>query len=282
MHISWRKRLSRSIRGRLWSRKLWNYGLGVAAQTRNGLLVVDPCDFGVSRSLLSRGSYDWSAIQWLASVLDQNSRMVVVGAHLGAVLIPLALLCRSRDIVAFEPNPPTYRLLNVNLTLNGLADVTVHQVAVGETSGSIRFTQNRVNSGNSRVSPTGEIVVPMTTLDSVLVPDGLPLDLMVVDTEGFETHAMRGALQTLRRTRYLYVEYAPEQLLEQASSPEEFIELAATHFESMYLPGSPTRFFPSRSYVGYLRELSSRRGLLLNLLFAQDKGPNDRLSGVST
>ncbi len=202
---------------------------------------------------------------------------MVVGAHLGAVLIPLALLCRSRNIVAFEPNPPTHRLLNVNLTLNGLADVTVHRTAIGATSGSIRFTQNRVNSGNSRVSQTGEIVVPMTTLDSVLEADGSPVDLVVMDTEGFETHAMRGAVQTLRRTRYFYVEYAPEQLIEQGSSPEEFIHLAATYFESMYLAGQPATFFPSRSYVHYLGELSSRRGLLLNLLFAQDARPNELL-----
>lgn len=277
MHISWRKRLSRAIRGKLWSAKLANYGLGVAAQTKNGLLVVDPADFGVSRSLLSRGSYDWREIEWLSSFLDQNSRIVVVGAHLGAVLIPLALHCRSRNIVAFEPNPPTHRLLHVNLTLNGLAEVTVHRMAVGATAGSIRFTQNRVNSGNSRVSQTGEIVVPITTLDSVLEADGSPLDLVIVDTEGFETHAMRGAAQTLQRTRYFYVEYAPEQLLEQGSSPREFLDLAAAHFESMYLPGKPATFFPSRTYVHYLRELPSRRGLLLNLLFSQDARPNELL-----
>lgn len=273
MKISWRKKISRTIRGNLWSLKLSNHGVGVVAQTKNGLLVVDPRDFGVSRSLLSKGTYDWTAISWLAPLLERQSRMVFVGAHLGALLVPLALQSGSRNIVAFEPNPATHRLLGMNLALNGLADVTVHRLAVGDRKGSIGFTHNRLNSGNSRVSQTGEVVVDVTTLDSALYPDASTVDLLVMDTEGFEVHAIRGGTQTLARTRYFYVEYAPEQLVEQGSTPEEFIESVAGQFESMYLPGEPARFFPSRSYVKYLRELPQRRGLLLNLLFANDGAP---------
>jgi len=64
---------------------------------------------------------------------------------------------------------------------------------------------------------------------------------------------MRGALATLARTRYFYVEYAPEQLLEQASNPNEFIELAAERFDSMYLPGDRVELFTQKSYVSYLK-----------------------------
>jgi FkbM family methyltransferase len=270
MHVSWRKRVSRTVRGKLCSLPLSTHGVGVAVATKNGLLVVDPRDFGVSRSLLSRGSYDWPAIAWLSSLLDRQSRIVVVGAHLGAVLIPLALRSGSRNIIALEPSPSTYRLLEMNLALNGLTDVTVHRMAVGDCSRSIRFTQNPLNSGNSRVSPRGEIIVPMTTLDSLLETDPAPIDLLVMDTEGFETHVMRGAVETLARTRFLYVEYAPEQLMEQGSSPQEFLDLVSRHFDSMYLPGTPPTFFPSRTYMRYLSELPTRRGLLLNLLFSRD------------
>lgn len=273
MHISWRKRISRTIRGNLGTLKLSDHGIGVATQTKNGLLVVDPRDFGVSRSLLSRGSYDWTAVSWLARVLEQRSRLIFVGAHLGALLVPLALQSGSRSIVAFEPNPATHRLLEMNLALNGLTGVKLHRLAVGDSEGSIRFTQNRLNSGNSRVSQTGEVVVAMTTLDSALQDDASVVDLVVMDTEGFEVRALRGGLRTLARTRYLYIEYAPEQLAEQGSSSPEFIELVASRFESMYLPGNPARFFPSRSYVRYLSALPARRGLLLNLLFTNETSP---------
>jgi FkbM family methyltransferase len=276
MHVPWRKRVSRLIRGRLRSLTLSNHGIGVVAQTKNGLLVVDPRDFGVSGSLLSRGAYDWTAISWLLPLLGPDSRIVFVGAHLGALLIPIALHSGSRRIVAFEPAPHNHRLLKMNLALNGLASTTVHQQAVGDTAGTVRFTENPINTGNSRVSAHGEVSVPLTTLDDALPPDWSATDLLVLDTEGFEAHAIRGASRTLAQTRYFYVEYAPEQLLEQGSSPAQFLELIASHFGSMYLQDGG--FFPARTYVKHLSELPLRRGLLLNLLFANDAEPQQKLS----
>ena len=277
MQVPWRKRVSRLIRGRLRSLALSNHGIGVVADTKNGLLVVDPRDFGVSGSLLSRGQYDWVAISWLLPLLDAQSRIVFVGAHLGALLVPLAVQSGARHIVAFEPSPHNYRLLKMNLALNGLTATVVHNQAVGSSEGNVRFTQNPINTGNSRISSVGEVVVPVTTLDIAFRPEGQVTDLLVLDTEGFEAYAMRGGLQTLAQTRYLYVEFAPEQLVEQGSSTGEFIELVASRFESMYLQGEKARFFPSRTYVKYLTELPLRRGLLLNLLFSNDTQPVSQL-----
>jgi len=278
MHVSWRKRVSRAFRGRLRSLALSNHGVGVVAETKNGVLVVDPRDFGVSSSLLSRGDYDWEAISWLLPLVDPASHIVFVGAHLGALLVPVAVRSGSRKIVAFEPVPNTYRLLTLNLALNGLAGVTAYQQAIGDTAGEVRFTQNPINTGNSRVSSTGEIVVPVSTLDEALTREAWThTDLLVLDTEGFEARAMRGAARTLAQTRYFYVEYSPEQLREQGSTPEEFLDLAASHFQSMYVQGSGGRFFPAKTYVQYLRDLPPRRGLLMNLLFSNDPQPNGRL-----
>jgi FkbM family methyltransferase len=274
MFVPWRKRISRTIRGQLRSLTLSNHGIGVLAQTRNGLLVVDPSDFGVSKSLLSNGSYDWQAICWLSPVLNQQSHIVFVGAHLGALLIPITLQSGARHIAAFEPSPRNHRLLKMNLALNDLSDVTVYNLAAGDSKGIIQFTENRINSGNSRVSQNGEVTVAVTTLDAALPIEWGAIDLLVMDTEGFEVHAIRGAAQTLARTRYFYVEYSPEQLLEQGSSPKEFIELVARRFDSMYLSSPEVRFFPSKTYVKYLQEIPWRQGLLLNLLFSDDTRPD--------
>ncbi|HEY6484111.1 MAG TPA: FkbM family methyltransferase [Steroidobacteraceae bacterium] len=253
------------------------YGIGVVAATRSGLLVVDPHDFSVSRSLLARGAYDWGEICWLTQLLDEHSRIVFVGAHLGALLVPFALRSGSRHIVAFEPSPHNHRLLMMNVALNGLAGITIHHLAAGDSVGTIRFTENRINSGNSRVSRTGEVVVAMTTLDAALPAEWPGTDLLVMDTEGFEVHAIRGGMQSLARARFFYVEYAPDQLAEQGSTSQEFIELIASRFSSMYLPGSAVRFFPSKTYTRYLSELPRRRGLLLNLLFSNELTPERRL-----
>ncbi len=248
---------------------LSNHGEGILANSKNGLLIVDPRDFSVSRTLLRHGSYDWAEVQWLGRALNDRSRIVFVGAHIGALLVPIALRSGSRDIVALEPSPHNHRLLSMNVALNGLSTISVHRVAAGDSEGTVRFTENRINSGNSRISETGEFEVHVSRLDSILA--GLPqIDLLVMDIEGFEVRAMRGGLATLGKTKYFYAEYAPEQLQEQGGSPSEFIELIAERFTSMYLPGDEVRFFSQKTYVQYLTELPSRRGLLLNLLFSND------------
>jgi FkbM family methyltransferase len=269
MHVSWRKRISRTIRGKMRARILSNHGEGIVANSKNGVLVVDPRDFSVSRSLLTHGSYDWAEVEWLGRILNDRSQIVFVGTHIGALLVPLALRSGSRNIVAFEPSPHNHRLLSMNVALNGLQSISVQQLAAGDSEGTVRFTENRINSGNSRISAAGEIEVKVARLDAALssVPQ---IDLLVMDTEGFEVRAMRGGLATLAKTDNFYVEYAPEQLLEQASKPSEFIELAADRFTSMYLPGDRVEFFPQKSYVSYLKGLPERRGLLLNLMFSND------------
>jgi len=272
MQVPWRKRISRAIRGRFRSAVLSKHGFSVLASTRNGLLAVDPRDFGVSRTLLRGGSYDWSEVCLLSRLINEDSKLVFVGAHLGALLIPIALRSGARKILAFEPSPNNHRLLKINLALNDLNAVVVHNAAVGEREGQVSFTQNPINSGNSRVSSEGDVTVPVMTLDSA-IPSGA-IDLLVMDVEGFEVYAIRGGSSALSRTRYFYAEYAPEQLEEQGSNPTEFIHTAADHFSSMYLQTANTlQFFPAKTFVQYLANLPTRRGLLLNLLFSNDTTP---------
>ena len=277
MHVSWRKRFSRLIRGNIRARIMGAHGDGILSRTKNGLLVVDPRDFAISRSLLKHGSYDWREIQWLARILNEQSSIVFVGAHIGSLLIPIARQSGSGRVIALEPSPRNHHLLKLNLLLNELNSVQVQRVAAGDSEGTVQFTENRINSGNSRVSKSGDVQVPVTRLDTLLNTEAA-VDLLVMDTEGFEVRAMRGAAGTLRRTSYFYVEFAPEQLTEQGSGPQEFIDTVAERFSSMYIPGNPTRFFADRSYVAFLRDLPMRKGLLLNLLFSNEQSARTELA----
>lgn len=234
MRVSWRKRVTRQLRARLRNRVLAGHGVGIVADTRNGLLVVDAGDFNVSRKLLERGQYDWSQVQLLKSVLPQAAHIVVVGAHIGSLLIPLARACRAAGVIAFEPSPRNRRLLMMNLALNDLAGVVVEPSAVGAAAGSARFTQNPINTGNSRVSRAGEIEVPVVALDAV-VPAGWPvIDLLIVDAEGLDVQVLQGAARTLAKAQALYIEYAPEQLEEHGGTPARFAALLTADFAFAY------------------------------------------------
>jgi FkbM family methyltransferase len=265
------KVLSRRLRGRWRTRSLGAHGIAIVTETKNGLLAVPAGDFNVSRSLLAHGEYDWPQITWLRKLLGSRSRVVFAGAHIGAVLIPLVRDAATRAVIAYEPSPRNFRLLTMNLQLNGMTEVTAFNAALGEQSGKIRFTENSINTGNSRIAPAdGEITVDMETLDRTIAADWDSIDLIVMDTEGSEVAAMRGALTTLAKTRNLYVEFSPLQLGEQGSSAAEFVEIAAKYFRSAYVFGSPIEFLGPGEFAGHLRSLQDRRSLLLNVLFTQD------------
>jgi FkbM family methyltransferase len=277
------KRLSRRLRGRWRSKSLGEHAIGIVAETKNGRLCVHAGDFNVSRSLLENGEYDWPQISWLKQLLDANSRVIFAGAHIGAVLIPLARISGTRSIVAYEPSPRNFRLLNMNLALNKIEGVVTINTALGSQAGQIQFTENSINTGNSRVAPAnGEITVTLDTLDRTIPAKWDSIDLIVMDTEGSEVAVMRGAQMSLAKTKNLYVEFSPEQLREQGSSAIEFVDMVEKYFNSAYVFGAPIQFLGPGAFAGHLKGLQHHRSLLLNVLFTQDLAADpQRLSSPS-
>jgi hypothetical protein len=161
------------------------------------------------------------------------------------------------------------------LRLNEIEGVVAMNTALGSGAGKIQFTENSINTGNSRVAPAdGEITVKLDTLDRTIPADWVSIDLIVMDTEGSEVAAMRGARMSLARTENLYVEFSPEQLREQRSSAIEFVETVEKYFKSAYVFGTPIVFLGPDKFAEHLKGFQHHRSLLLNVLFTQDLAPN--------
>jgi len=271
MKVPLLKRLSRQLRGRWRAKVLASHGIAVVADTKNGLLAVQPGDFNVSRSLLQRGEYDWPQVGLLSALVGAKSRMIFAGAHIGALLIPIVQSAGTRAVYAYEPSPNNFKLLIMNLALNGIEGVVVKNTALGDSPGTVRFAENHINTGNSRVDLSdGGLAVPVDTLDRSVPAEWDTIDLIVMDVEGSEVAAMRGAETVLAKTRRLYVEFAPEQLREQGATSEEFMALAAKYFKSAYIIDGGMKFIRAADFSGHFVPLSRQRGLLLNLLFTQE------------
>jgi methyltransferase, FkbM family len=274
MKISWHKKLSRTLRGRLRKRILSRFGIGVCAETYNGVFITDPGDFVVSRALLGRGEYDRAEIEWLLEAIGPSpDTLMIVGVHVGALLVPLAR--RAQRVIGFEPNPPTYKLARLNLLLNDVTNVTLEHRAVGQSSGAVSIVANPINTGNAtvRAAEIGDAdSVEQISLDDYCSRHAIQtIDLLVIDIEGYELHALRGADQTLAHTRTAYIEYAPEQLRQHGSDPATLIDLLLPRFNHMYLLDDGVREFTPAEAQAYLKNLPERKGLLLDLLLTKDK-----------
>ena len=116
-----------------------------------GRFLARPEDWTVGGLMARTGRYGTEEIARLRSLTDANSRVLVVGSHIGALVVPLAR--HVAHVTAVEANPDTFELLALNLGLNGCANVQALQLAAGDREGEIDFVLHRGNSGGSKRLP---------------------------------------------------------------------------------------------------------------------------------
>ena len=165
---------------------------------------------------LFTSDYDRPLADFLRSRVRVGDEVWNVGANVGIWTLQMATwVGPTGKVVAFEPNPATVAVLRNNVRLNGLAGrVEIVQSAVGEDEGQVQFFaadtdgMSRAGKANPGLSKTTTFMVPVTTLDRVADSRGTMPSWIVMDIEGWELHALRGAHHVLSRSR-LVVEMHP-------------------------------------------------------------------------
>jgi FkbM family methyltransferase len=169
-------------------------------------------DDHIARTIRQSGTfYEAEMLSDLQSRLFFPQVAVDVGAHVGNHTIFFAGVL-NLTTYAFEPNPAHFSLLRSNLRANGLdGRCTLFNVALGAEPGHGTIDEgSATNSGMSRVTPTINGPVEVTSLDTAL-PHLERLDVLKIDVEGTELDVVRGVRETLRRLRPVsYIEIAPE------------------------------------------------------------------------
>lgn len=221
----------------------------LVADGKHGWFVVDPRDFNVAGSLLNSGVYDEAGLELMCSLVarDRGDHVLVVGAHLGAHVVPL--LRRCSWVHAVEANPDTFRLLAMNVSLNGPGNVTLHPFAANDVGGTIELVCNTDNSGGSKRVPVE--TAPEYTYDSPtirkvaarriddLIGERLTINHVFMDIEGSEHFAIRGAQRILADAESFVVEFIPHHMRRVAGvTPEDFMAGIVPHFAFMYIPKS--------------------------------------------
>ena len=233
--------------------------------TKNGLFAVDPEDIAIGGELRRQGSYGLDEIETLKKHLTSNSRVLIVGAHIGTLAIPIAKICR--EVVAVEANPHTYDLLVKNVALNSVANCRTSNIAAGDKDEEIEFLLNRVNSGGSKRVPKikefkyyyddpEKIMVKAVSLDRFLKETAF--DLIVMDIEGSEYFALKGMQKILSDSRVLAVEFLPHHLKNVGGvTVEQFVSVIAPHFFRLTVP-SKGHAVAKNEFVQFLRMMYDR------------------------
>jgi len=158
-------------------------------------------------------TYEPAVFDYLKRKVQAGMVVFDVGAHVGLFTVLLARwVGPSGRIFAFEPAPGTHAALIDHLALNQVADrVCVSPLAVSDQEG-IAFLYTMANCPENTLSATHHRLpqpqkhrVRVTTLDAFCASQSLVPDIIKIDIEGFELHALRGARETLIRQRPIVV-----------------------------------------------------------------------------
>jgi len=155
--------------------------------------------------------------EWVRALRTAANPVIVdVGANAGIFSHYLWTYNNKARFVMFEPMPRLAKKIQRWGELTG-ANYKLHNAAVSNRTGTATFyaTSEEGDTAGS-LDPAGnravKIETPLVTLDSVLAEEKEIL-ILKIDVEGFEPDVLRGATETLRRSRFLLMEAHGDEAL---------------------------------------------------------------------
>ena len=156
-----------------------------------------------------------------------------LGAHQGVVATVLAsLVAPSGHVVAVEASPPDASAARYNAGLNGRRNITIINAAVSDHVGHTEFeTRGLIGIGDCG-EPT--LTLRTRTIDDLAREFGNP-DVLFVDVDGYEVHALRGAQRVLSTRPDCYIEIHGHLLHRYGVGALEIIDMLQRHAYRLFV-----------------------------------------------
>jgi len=220
---------------------------------RQGIIWTTPTkDETIFPNLFAYGQYQGleikNIIQWMTNQdrLHKNQNVIIdIGANIGSTCIPFALQTHCH-VIAIEPYPPIFKLLQQNVRQNNLQSrITCVQKAVFNRSGFVEMIMCADNLGNIQIlRPESKIHfsnendqvrdhIPSEPLMDILRKCGIKKDAICFvwsDTEGCEVEVIQTGAPLWEAGIPIYLEIQP-RLLHIQNNMASFKELIPKYFD---------------------------------------------------
>lgn len=195
-------------------------------------LRIDPVDLA-QRRFVSDGEMDETAMveYFLEEIRHVDGDFLDVGANVGIY----SILFRDRiddgsRALAFEPLESNVDRIKSNAELNGIDDIEVYPVALGDRNGKAEVHYDPSNVGAASLAARQGALrrtIDVRRLDDLKLPSE-NIGIVKIDVEGAELDVLKGAKSTLSSSRPgLLVELHPEILDDRGQSLEGLLSLVA-------------------------------------------------------
>lgn len=240
-------------------------GIRAVTKTVYGAPLRIPLAMGELRSLLFDPTYspffnEDEVMNVLATRLRAEDIVFDIGAYHGVWAVLLARY--AGKVVAFEPNPGTFEVLEETIAVNRARNVSACPVAIGGESSTADFwgtgSGASLRPGQHRPS-RGRVKVE--TLDSFAEGRTLP-DVIKIDVEGAEHQVLTGGRRCLAHARLVCIEVHFDELPKfDADYPMVNTLMVSAGFVEI-MRSSPTRLGaedPTRMHVIWERQSEAGR-----------------------
>lgn len=149
--------------------------------------------------------YELEFLEGLESLLQPSTLVLDVGAHIGNHTVFFAGVLGLR-VLAYEPNPEAFTLLEQNVRMNGLEKlVTCFPAALSSRAGHVTMARTVADDAGTMAvaedSDSSDVIrVETHRLDDLDLPDA-PAVYLKLDVEGHETAVLRGGERFLTERR---------------------------------------------------------------------------------
>jgi FkbM family methyltransferase len=199
---------------------------------------LDPDDRMITTAILQGGCWEPAETTLIKDTLKPGDTFIDVGANFGYyTVLASKLVGPTGRVIAFEPDPRSFALLQRNVARNGCTNVVLEQKALSSEPGTLTLHVSDSNRGGHSVIREGTqdishtVDVPAVRLDDYLKDQDLRVDLVKIDTEGAEGFILAGMQETLRKNPAvkLVLEYTPGKLVTSGYPPDKFMGLLTPH-----------------------------------------------------
>lgn len=153
-------------------------------------------EFQMYRNILESGGYECETTELVKVLLKPGMTFVDVGANNGYYTVLAAAIMRGTGVIwSFEPASPARARLLENMRLNNLGNVRVSDSALSDADGYSWLYANDFDDGqNTMTRPFRGYIrtekVKTARMDALL--DGMSVDLVKIDVEGYEERVIDG------------------------------------------------------------------------------------------
>ena len=144
-----------------------------------------------SRSLwIDNTKYD-PIFNFICNYLHKNDTFIDVGSNIGTITLGASPIIGSNGkIYSIEPHPRAFNFLKGNIELNHFNNIEMFNVALGNSSGNILFSDKKSDDQNNVIMTGTGINVPIIRLDELIKSTNIAL--LKIDVEGYEKFVLTG------------------------------------------------------------------------------------------